>query len=160
MIDRPHLKGSQSQSVSSSVVPTLWYRMNCSPPGSSVHGILQARILEWVGSHSLPQGIFPNEESKPDLLHCRWDLYHLSHQGSPQTSGYPLLTSCCWEHIWRESQVNGSLSPTSYELGLLVLKELKEFSVLLEKPVVLSLTSAPNPAELDQCHPSASSASF
>ena len=22
--------------------------MNCSPPGSSVHGILQARILEWV----------------------------------------------------------------------------------------------------------------
>ena len=22
--------------------------MDCSPPGSSVHGILQARILEWV----------------------------------------------------------------------------------------------------------------
>ena len=22
--------------------------MNCSPPGSSIHGILQARILEWV----------------------------------------------------------------------------------------------------------------
>ena len=28
--------------------PTLWDRMDCSPPGSSVHGILQARILEWV----------------------------------------------------------------------------------------------------------------
>ena len=28
--------------------PTLWDFMNCSPPGSSVHGILQARILEWV----------------------------------------------------------------------------------------------------------------
>ena len=27
---------------------TLWDPMNCSPPGSSVHGILQARILEWV----------------------------------------------------------------------------------------------------------------
>ena len=28
--------------------PTLWEPMDCSPPGSSVHGILQARILEWV----------------------------------------------------------------------------------------------------------------
>ena len=27
---------------------TLWDLMDCSPPGSSVHGILQARILEWV----------------------------------------------------------------------------------------------------------------
>ena len=27
---------------------TLWNPINCSPPGSSVHGILQARILEWV----------------------------------------------------------------------------------------------------------------
>ena len=27
---------------------TLCDPMNCSPPGSSVHGILQARILEWV----------------------------------------------------------------------------------------------------------------
>ena len=28
--------------------PTLWAPMDCSPPGSSVHGILQIRILEWV----------------------------------------------------------------------------------------------------------------
>ena len=28
--------------------PTLCDPMNCSPPGSSVHGMLQARILEWV----------------------------------------------------------------------------------------------------------------
>ena len=28
--------------------PTLCEPMDCSPPGSSVHGILQARILEWV----------------------------------------------------------------------------------------------------------------
>ena len=27
---------------------TLWDRMDCSPPGCSVHGILQAKILEWV----------------------------------------------------------------------------------------------------------------
>ena len=32
--------------------PTLWDSMDCSPPGSSVHGILQARILEWVAMPS------------------------------------------------------------------------------------------------------------
>ena len=36
--------------------PTLCNPMDNSPPGSSVHGILQARIL---GSHSILQGIFP-----------------------------------------------------------------------------------------------------
>ena len=30
--------------------PTLSDPMDCSPPGSSVHGIFQARVLEWVAS--------------------------------------------------------------------------------------------------------------
>ena len=35
--------------------PTLCDPMDCSPPGSSVHGIFQARILEWVAiSSSIP----------------------------------------------------------------------------------------------------------
>ena len=55
--------------------------MDCSPPGSPVHGILQARILEWVGC-SLLQGIFPAQGSNLGLLHCRQILYHLSHQGN------------------------------------------------------------------------------
>ena len=32
--------------------PTLWDSMDCSLPGSSIHGILQARILEWVAISS------------------------------------------------------------------------------------------------------------
>ena len=36
---------------------TLCDLMDCSPPGSSVHGILQARILEWVA--------FPSPEDLP-----------------------------------------------------------------------------------------------
>ena len=39
---------SESESVSHSVCPTLFYLMDCSLPGSSVHGILQARILQRV----------------------------------------------------------------------------------------------------------------
>ena len=36
-----------------------------------------------VGCHALLQGIFPTQGWNPGLLHCRWVLYHLSHQGSP-----------------------------------------------------------------------------
>ena len=48
--------------------PTLCDSMDSSPPGSSVHGILQARILEWVAMRS-SRGIFPTQGSNPHLLH-------------------------------------------------------------------------------------------
>jgi len=41
--------------------------MDCSPPGSSVHGILQARILEWAVLPPL-QGIFPIQGLDSSLL--------------------------------------------------------------------------------------------
>ena len=37
--------------------PTLWYHMGYNPPGSSVHGILQAGKLEWV-SISFSRGVY------------------------------------------------------------------------------------------------------
>ena len=54
--------------------------MNCSLPGSSVYGIPQARILEWV---AIAFSSFPTQGSNPGLPHCRRIPYHLSHQGSP-----------------------------------------------------------------------------
>ena len=42
---------------------TLCNPMNCSPPGSSVHGILQARILEWVAIS------FSRGSSQPRVQH-------------------------------------------------------------------------------------------
>ena len=58
--------------------------MVCSPPGSSVHGDSPGKNTG-VGCHVLLQGIFPTQGLNPDLLHCRWILYHLSHQGSPDS---------------------------------------------------------------------------
>ena len=55
----------------------------CSSPVSSVHGTLQARILEWVARHSLLQGISPTQGSNLGLLHCRQFLYCLSHREAP-----------------------------------------------------------------------------
>ena len=49
------------------------------PPQTSVHGILQARILSRQPFPS--QGIFLTQGLNPGLLHCRQILYCLSHQG-------------------------------------------------------------------------------
>ena len=60
--------------------------MDCSPPGSSAHGIFQAWILEWVAiSFFLTQGIFLTQGSNPHLLHLlHWQadslpLLHLAY---------------------------------------------------------------------------------
>ena len=68
--------------------PTLCDPMDCSPRGSSVLGISQARILEWVtisfsrGS-SQPRDLTHISCVAHNLSHCRRILYQLSHQGSP-----------------------------------------------------------------------------
>ena len=59
--------------------PTL-----CDPMDYAVHGILQARILEWVAFPS--PGDLPNPGIEPrqsNLPHCRWILHQLSYEGSP-----------------------------------------------------------------------------
>ena len=52
-----------------------------SPPGSSVHGIFQARIITGMGCHFLPQGIFLTQELNPRLLH--WHQHRLGSSNSP-----------------------------------------------------------------------------
>ena len=59
--------------------PTL---MDWSPTDASVHGDSPGKN-SGVNCHGLFQGIFPTQGSNPNLLHCRWILYCLSHQGSP-----------------------------------------------------------------------------
>ena len=59
--------------------------MDCSPLGYSVHGILQARILEWVAIPFL-QGIFLTLGLNWGLWYYRQILYHLNHRGSVQLS--------------------------------------------------------------------------
>ena len=56
--------------------PTL-----CDPMDSTVHGDSPGKDTG-VGHHALLQGIFPTQESKPGLPHCRQILYWLSYQGS------------------------------------------------------------------------------
>ena len=89
--------------------PTLCDPMDGSPPGSSVHGILQARILEWIALPSL-QGIFLTQGLNPHFLRLLlWQVgslplalpgkptsvvvFHLKKKSNPQYSqpGYRLI---------------------------------------------------------------------
>ena len=140
-----YIKSGESHSVMS----------DSSQPHGIVHGILQARILEWVamlssrvysqprdwtlvshiagrfftiwppgmpknsgmGSLSILQQIFPNQESNWGLLHCRWILYQLGYQGSPilflptsknclfSSSVLDLVTLVDWMVKWYEQKL-------------------------------------------------------
>ena len=84
-----------SESESRSVVS------NSLRPYGIVHGILQARILDWVAVHFsrvifLPQGL------KPGLWHCRQILYQLSHQGSPILPALPERGSLIISNMWND----------------------------------------------------------
>ena len=57
--------------------PTLCDPLDCSLPGSSVHGILQARILEWVAMPSSRESSWPRNRTRVSYTFCnsRWVLY-------------------------------------------------------------------------------------
>ena len=66
---------------------TIYDPTGCSLPGFSVHGMLQARILEWV---AIPF----SRGSNLSLLHCRQILYHVSHQESLMIRNVENLFMC------------------------------------------------------------------
>ena len=91
---------------------TLWDPMDCSPPGSSVHGILHARILEWLAipfsrgsswfrgrtqvSH-IAGGFFTIWATREDLVKLKWekDFRAVSLVPGPQWAQNQL-----WPWLW------------------------------------------------------------
>ena len=86
MVQLSHLYMTTGKTICVSVTYshlTLSDQRDRSPPDFSAHGILQARILEWM---AIP---FSRKSSWPKVRtcisrHCRQILYHLSHQGIPE----------------------------------------------------------------------------
>ena len=73
---------------------TLCNPMDCSPSGSSVHGILQVRILEWVAIPSSRESSQPRARTHSSYVSCigRWVFYHWHHLEA-QVSRVPKLIS-------------------------------------------------------------------
>ena len=75
----------KSESEVAQSYPTLRDLMDCSPPGSSIHGIFQARVLEWDAiafsklmilpipiktDNTVPWGFFPSGLAHPQSVEC------------------------------------------------------------------------------------------
>ena len=72
---------------------TLCDPMECSPPGSSVRGILQATILEWVAMPSLRGSSRPRDQNFISYISCIVGqiLHHQCHLGRSSIVFRPLL---------------------------------------------------------------------
>ena len=70
--------------------PTLCNSMDCSLPGSSVCGIIQARILEWVAMTSFRVSSWSRGWTQISYISCigMWVLYHKQHLVSPYSTRY------------------------------------------------------------------------
>ena len=105
---------------------TLCNAIDCSLPGSSVHGIPQARVLERIAI-PFSRGSSQPRESNLSLPHCRQIPYCLSHQGSPgmweiiiywwlcpfNATAWMQVTEpwrICWALVWRGSFLENFLS--------------------------------------------------
>ena len=87
--------------------------MDCSLPGSCVHGISQARILDWVAISFSRGSSQPNDRTQVSciagsLLHCRQILYLLSHQEAHSLYNSLLL-------LIPHSQCISSLTPPPWQ---------------------------------------------
>ena len=76
------IKKAESESEVAQSCPTLCDPVHCSPPSSSVHGIFQARVLEWVAISFSRGSSRPRDQTQVSCI-VRKTLYLLSHQGSP-----------------------------------------------------------------------------
>ena len=82
--------------------PTLCSPMDCSPPGTSIHGISQARIVEWVAI-SFSRG------SNLSLLHWQVDSYRWSTRETPflilLTKWHKIISLCSPNSFFPELQI-------------------------------------------------------
>ena len=71
-------KGIQCKEGVFSVYLILWHPMDCSLPDSSVPGIFQARILEWVAISYSRESSWPKDQIHISCISCtgRQILYH------------------------------------------------------------------------------------
>ena len=104
------------ESEAAQLCPTLSDLMDCSPPGSSIHEILQARVLEWVASAFSFSSAAQSCLTLCDPMNCSMAGLPVHHQLLEFTQthvhrvGYAIQPS----HPWL------SLSPPAFKLSLLV----------------------------------------
>ena len=104
---------------SHSVMFDSWHPKGCSPPGSSVHGLLQAKTMEWVTISFSRGSCWPRDWTRVSCIAgkfftnwaTREDLYHL-HLSLDKTFRLLLCLAywkqCCYKHCKGFPRISGS----------------------------------------------------
>ena len=99
---------------------TLQDPMDCSPPGSSVHGILQVRILEWFVMTSSRESSWPRDRTHMSCVSCTAvDSLPLSHRGSlcKDMHARNIMTASknAWPLVWGDPTCLGETGPLRHK---------------------------------------------
>ena len=106
----------KSESEVAQSCPTLSDPMDCSPPGSSIHGIFQARVLEW-GAIAFSASYFLGSSNKRQSF-------------KPELSGFPRPS------LWRSERLQKAVILLSPDLCLSGHKHMGEGSEYLSDTVL------------------------
>ena len=95
--------------------PILCDRIDCSPPGSSVHGILQARVLEWVAI-PVPPGDLPDPGIKTESPALQADSLPFELPGKAYKVSLLELKSSqtLWMQLWDKSTFLEFIPPAPF----------------------------------------------
>ena len=108
---------------------TLSDPMDCNLPGSSVHGILQARILEWA-TISVSRGSLPaRDQTHVSCISCigRWVLYHRTTQEASRSGKWYKTNQ---QQVFKLNCLPGTILGTEKMKLLALVSPLKEFHFL------------------------------
>ena len=105
----PHKLFMRANALSASIDPTLCHPVDCSPPGSSVHGILQARTLEWVTTPSSRASSPPRDWTRISCVYCI--------AGGPYTAEPPAKPKL-FTVLYKYEVITGVTLQLYYEMGL------------------------------------------
>ena len=101
------LEWEESESVAQL---SLCHPMDCTPPGSSVHGILQARILEWVAIPFSKGSSWPGIKSRSPILQSDSLPSEPPEWGWRGLKAFPVWQICRW-WSWDWNSVCLTLNP-------------------------------------------------
>ena len=135
-----YIKKRWQEYTEEQLCPALCNPMEYSPPDPSVHGILQARILEWVAMPSSTGSSWPRDWSlvSGSSYIGRRILYHLSYLGSPKKQ------ACPGRHSQQRHQEHDWEDQAPWKLLLEQVSQCSKNTALEESQTVLS-------AQLEKC---------
>ena len=133
--------------------PTLFGSMDCSPPGSSAHGIFQARILEWVAISFSRESSQPRDQTRISNISCigRQILYHWCHVGSPVQINHNYIYIPCLLSLPLLSQSHPSKSSQSARLGSLCYRATSHCVCFTHDSICMSATFSIHPTPTFPC---------